>query len=462
MKMGSIRTKVWLGIIFTAIAVIGLSSLFIFFLYERLYVDEQVDRFMQEGEALSEIYDLEGTNETFFERIEWSKQTTDALYLVTEDPMELAGGAPFEGTIGEELITFEERQVLLQGETVFIRREHPRFQQDMIGIAIPLMESERLAGAVFISKPLADVYDVFTNLRWILAGALALAAGMILFLGNRLTRNLVDPLVRMNAIAKRMEQGQFSERVSVRRGKDEMVELSNSLNELANTLQQVETNRRVFLATIAHELRTPLSYIVGYIEGMEEGVIKPEQGMTIIEKEARRMDRLVNDLLDLAQLEGDEYPLQRDVIAFAELVREASETVQMRAKQKQITLVLDLDEDCIIYADRDRMKQVIINLLTNAISYSNEQKKIEVKLLIRDHQARLEISDEGFGIPQADMPYITDRFFRVKRARSRKDGGTGLGLAIVQEIMAKHGGSLEVESIEGQGTTAIVTIQLYD
>lgn len=174
MKLDSIRTKVWLGIAFTALAVLALASVLIFFLYERLYVEEQVDRFMQEGEALSNLYELEGTNETFFERIDWSKQTTEALYLVTEDPMELAGGAPFEGTIGEELITFEERQVLLQGETVFIRREHPRFQQDMIGIAIPLMESERLAGAVFISKPLADVYDVFTNLRWFLAGRLRL------------------------------------------------------------------------------------------------------------------------------------------------------------------------------------------------------------------------------------------------------------------------------------------------
>ncbi len=327
-------------------------------------------------EKSSQIYmSLKEQMKHFFERIDWSKQTTEALYLVTEDPMELAGGAPFEGTIGEELITFEERQVLLQGETVFIRREHPRFQQDMIGIAIPLMESERLAGAVFISKPLADVYDVFTNLRWFLAGALALAAGIIVFLGTRLTRHLVDPLVRMNAVAKRMEQGQFSERLSVRRRKDEMAELSNSLNQLASTLQQVETNRRIFLATIAHELRTPLSYIVGYIEGIEEGVIKPEQGMTIIEKEARRMNRLVNDLLDLAQLEGDEYPLQHDVVVFAELVREACETVQMRAKQKQMTIRLDLDEDCIIYADRDRMKQVIINLLTNAISYSNRGKK---------------------------------------------------------------------------------------
>ncbi|GAF14729.1 LOW QUALITY PROTEIN: hypothetical protein JCM19045_4059 [Bacillus sp. JCM 19045] len=462
MKLDSIRTKVWLGIAFTALAVLALASVLIFFLYERLYVEEQVDRFMQEGEALSNLYELEGTNETFFERIDWSKQTTEALYLVTEDPMELAGGAPFEGTIGEELITFEERQVLLQGETVFIRREHPRFQQDMIGIAIPLMESERLAGAVFISKPLADVYDVFTNLRWFLARALALAAGIIVFLGIRLTRHLVDPLVRMNAVAKRMEQGQFSERLSVRRRKDEMAELSNSLNQLASTLQQVETNRRIFLATIAHELRTPLSYIVGYIEGIEEGVIKPEQGMTIIEKEARRMNRLVNDLLDLAQLEGDEYPLQHDVGVFAELVREACETVQMRAKQKQMTIRLDLDEECIIYADRDRMKQVIINLLTNAISYSNRGKKIDVNLITVDKQAQLTIRDEGIGIPQADMPYITDRFFRVKRARSRKDGGTGLGLAIVQEIMAKHEGSLEIKSVEGQGTTATVTIAQYE
>lgn len=462
MKGFSIRKKVWFGIAATAAAVIGLSSLLVFYLYERLYVDEQIARFTEEGQALAQVYEEYGASEALFDRMEWLDETTDALYLFTEDPMELSGGVPFESAAGDELITYEERQVLLQGDTVLIRREHPRFHQDMLGIAIPLLDGDLLGGAVFISMPLADVYDAFADIQWLLYSALVLAVAIIAFLGNRITRRLLDPLLKMKAVAKKMAQGDFSKRVTIGKKEDEMDELARSLNHLAHSLQQVEENRRLFLADLAHELRTPLSYMVGYIEGMQEGVMGQEQGMAILSKETARLNRLVNDLLDLAQLEGEAYPLKLDAVVFAELIREASETVAFEAKRKEMHLSLELDEDSIIQADRDRMKQVIMNLLTNAIAYSEPKKTIKITLIATDGKALLTIHDQGFGIPKTDLPYVTDRFFRVKRARSRENGGTGLGLAIVQEIIARHNGLFLLESNDGDGTKAIVQLNEFN
>ncbi|RQW19016.1 sensor histidine kinase [Bacillus sp. C1-1] len=463
MKSISIKKKVWMGIGLTVLAVMVLSSLLIFFLYERLYVDQQISQFEREGQALAALYKDEGLTEGFYEFLHWSEETSDARYVVTEDPMELAGGAPFEDDFGEELISFDERQVLLQGQSVYVRREHPRFQQELIGVAIPFIGEEgRLEGAVFISQPLTDLYELFSNVAWWLILIVTLAGGFILFMGSRLTKQLVGPLLKMKQVAEKMESGDFSARIQLVRSEDEFVLLANSINQLAYSLDQVESNRRVFLANVAHELRTPLSYMIGYMEGMEEGVIDQKKGLTVLTQEANRLNRLVTDLLDLAQLEGDGDTLDRHPLVFAELIREAVDTVLIRADEKCIPIQLDLDEASIVVADRDRMKQVFINVLTNAIAYSDCGHAITITLTVEDGRAKVVVKDSGFGIPEKDVAKVTIRFFRVKRGRSRTDGGTGLGLSIVQEIIAKHNGTFQLDSIENEGTTIVLTLAEYD
>ncbi|MFB4213685.1 sensor histidine kinase [Shouchella sp. JSM 1781072] len=459
----SIKKKVWMGIGVTVLAVILLSSMLIFFLYERLYVDQQIEQFEREGQALAAFYDQEGLSDEFYSFLEWSQQTSDAVYVVTEDPMELAGGAPFEDEYSEEMISFEERQILLQGESVYVRRDHPRFQQEIIGVAIPFTgEGNRLEGIVFISQPLTDLYELFSNVLWWVILIVALAGGVILFMGSRLTKQLVGPLLKMKLVAEKMESGDFSERITLKRSEDEFMQLAESINQLADSLEQVESNRRVFLANVAHELRTPLSYMIGYMEGIEEEVIETKKGMIILTQEAQRLNRLVNDLLDLAQLEGDKDSFDKQPIVYAELIREASETVQVIANQKQMPIKLDLNEESIIIADRDRMKQVLINLLTNAVAYSDSGNPIYVTLQSVDGKAEVEIKDYGYGIPKKDIARVTERFFRVKRGRSRSDGGTGLGLSIVQEIVAKHEGTFHLHSVEEKGTKAIIVLNEYD
>lgn len=180
--------------------------------------------------------------------------------------------------------------------------------------------------------------------------------------------------------------------------------------------------------------------------------------MQIIQDEATRLSRLVHDLLDLAQLEGDSYPLTMEPIVFAQLIHDVLDQMAFIADKKSITFKRTLEEDCIVYGDSDRLQQVIRNLLDNAIHYTPSGKSISIELQVHQGVAELKVTDEGSGIPKEDLPHVSERFYRVNKARTRKDGGSGLGLAIVYQIIKKHHGTFGIQSEPGFGTTAIIQL----
>lgn len=180
--------------------------------------------------------------------------------------------------------------------------------------------------------------------------------------------------------------------------------------------------------------------------------------MQIIQNESTRLSRLVHDLLDLAQLEGESYPLTMEPLVFAQLIHDVLDQMKFIASQKGISFNRALEEDCIIYGDSDRLEQVVRNLLDNAIHYTPSGKSISIELLVHQNIAELTITDEGSGIPKAELPHVSERFYRVNKARTRKDGGSGLGLAIVYQIIKKHRGTFVLQSEQGIGTTAIIQL----
>ncbi|TSB46648.1 sensor histidine kinase [Alkalicoccobacillus porphyridii] len=461
MKHWSIKHKVWLTIISVLVTVVITGILLISFLYDRLYIDKQIESLMLQGEQLVEVYGEEESDEFFQERLKWANESTDAEVEFTDNPMLLASGEVLDPTSQYNLINFEERQQLLAGETVVMRRAHPRFDQEILGVAIPLFEGGNLEGVVFLSKPLADIYEPFADIQWLLYIGFILLISIILFLGNKMVRDVVNPLISMKTVAQRIEQGDFSQQIKQTNTTDELGQLARSFNSLSTSLNEVDQNRKEFLANIAHELKTPLSYMKGYAEGIEEGVVTKEKGLGIIQKEANRLDRLVHDLLDLAQMEADTYQLQHEPIAFAELIDDVVDQFSLSAKQKQVQILRDLDDECIIMGDADRIEQVVRNLLDNALRYTPADKKIFITLYRKGKHVHLEVKDEGIGIPEQDLPAVKQRFYRVKKARERKDGGTGLGLSIVSQIIQKHEGHFDLISVEHEGTTAVVTLNSY-
>jgi len=220
-----------------------------------------------------------------------------------------------------------------------------------------------------------------------------------------------------------------------------------------------EKARREFLASVTHELRTPLHLIQGYLEAIQDNVIpKHQRGeyMELVLDEAKRLARLVTDLQDINWLERGQI-LQRVSLDLDSFMSDIDQRFQGRAQELGVNLEIPQGSGE-LFADPDQLLQVFINLLDNALGHTPRGKTVRVLIMQEQNQDRLAVQDEGEGIPKEALPFIFDRFFRVNKARSRKDGGMGLGLAIVRQIVEAHGGTIKVESDTGKGTTFWITL----
>ncbi|GIN56784.1 two-component system histidine kinase PnpS [Lederbergia ruris] len=228
-------------------------------------------------------------------------------------------------------------------------------------------------------------------------------------------------------------------------------------------VRRLEKMRTDFVANVSHELKTPITSVKGFAETLLDGAMHDEdvcrEFLSIIYRESERLHRLISELLYLSRIEQHHIPLKLEQMNMTEAVLNMANTIQKEAKKKKLTLILpEQMNDIWIEGEKDRIHQIVLNLLSNAIAYTSEGGKIIVKLWEEADQVKLSISDTGIGIPSTELPRIFERFYRVEKARSRRSGGTGLGLAIVKHLTESHNGKIEVKSEEGKGTTFIITL----
>ncbi|WP_106496941.1 two-component system histidine kinase PnpS [Lentibacillus sp. Marseille-P4043] len=227
-------------------------------------------------------------------------------------------------------------------------------------------------------------------------------------------------------------------------------------------LKKLEIMRKDFVANVSHELKTPITSIKGFAETLLDGAANDaatrENFLGIIFEESKRLQVLIEDLLTLSKLEKDEFRLHVTEVNMEELAHKVLPMIKQQAERKQIQLTVSLAEGLAIMADEDRIKQVILNLLANAISYTSEHGKISFMISEGEEHIRISVADTGIGIPQDAIPRIFERFYRVDKARSRNTGGTGLGLAIVKHIVEVHNGEIKAASELNKGTTFDVYI----
>jgi two-component system phosphate regulon sensor histidine kinase PhoR len=229
------------------------------------------------------------------------------------------------------------------------------------------------------------------------------------------------------------------------------------------TLQTVETFRRDFVGNVSHELKTPIFAIKGFAETLLAGALDDhtvkESFVRKILQNADRLDNLARDLSEITRIETGEQAMLRTAFGFRQLVGEAIESLEARAEGKGIAVRVAAPENMPdAFGDRDRIGQVLVNLIDNAIKYSNEGDVVTVALTPSNESIRVAVIDTGIGIPAEHIGRLTERFYRVDKSRSRSQGGTGLGLSIVKHILGRHGAELKIESVEGQGSTFAFTI----
>ena len=229
-------------------------------------------------------------------------------------------------------------------------------------------------------------------------------------------------------------------------------------------LYRYERLRKEFVANVSHELKSPLTAIRGLTETLREGALQDpahgQQFLGLIEQETARLSRLIDDLLELAQLESGQGPRPTQRVELGALIDEMLPALQAKARPRQITIEAHLDRSWQVGVDADWLRRILRNLLDNAVAYNREGGTVTVTVQPESGWARVAVADTGLGIPAEDLPRVFERFYRVDKARSRESGGTGLGLAIVKHAVESYGGAVAVESQLGRGSTFTFTIPL--
>ena len=291
-----------------------------------------------------------------------------------------------------------------------------------------------------------------TNRSLLWAGVVAGAGGLLLV---SLTSSRALRSVRaLTAAARRMGAGDLSQRVDAG-GRDEVGELSRTFNGMADALERAERQRRHLVADVAHELRTPLSNVQGYVEALRDGVLEPDaQTLATIHQQVLYLSELVEDLRLLSDTEAADFALHRERGSLADALRECIHGVRARAEAKGVALASRLPASAPeVSFDRTRLAQVVGNLLDNAIRHTPPGGSVNVTLEFGADAATVSIRDTGEGIPEEQLPFVFDRFYRVDPSRSRITGGAGLGLTIARQLVEAHGGAIRAQSAPGRGTT---------
>jgi two-component system OmpR family sensor kinase/two-component system sensor histidine kinase BaeS len=295
--------------------------------------------------------------------------------------------------------------------------------------------------------------------RWLGISSLV-AGGVALLLGLVLARQMSAPLRRLVGASRRIAGGDLAARVRVE-SKDEIGQLSEAFNDMADALDRSQQQRRQTIADIAHELGTPLSVIQGNLEAMLDGVVPfTQQQVASLHDESLLLSRIISDLRQLSLAEAGQLKMNRLPTELTGLVQQAVEAIQASAQARGLSITASLPPDLpLALIDPDRIAQVVRNLLTNAIRYTSEGGSISAKVERLDGDwLQVSVSDTGSGISPEDLPNVFDRFYRADRSRSKTTGGVGLGLAVARELVTAHGGCIWAESQLGKGSTFSFTL----
>ncbi|MDA1880595.1 sensor histidine kinase [Bacillus cereus group sp. BY10-2LC] len=323
----------------------------------------------------------------------------------------------------------------------------------------PIIENGEITEYAFAIASLQPVNEAMLVLKDYYVYALIIVFLVIILLSFYYSKIIVKPLIKMNRVTKKMANFDFSEKLPVT-ADDEIGGLSGSINTLSVNLKdridrlnvantklqqdiererQLEKTRKEFISGVSHELKTPLSVIRSFAEGIKDGVSKDTTYYTdVILEETENMNRLIVEMLELAKLESGTYKLDMTTFSIGELIQQVYTKLLFSMEEKHLQVNIDVDPSIFVKANRSRIEQVVVNLLSNAIRYTPDGEKIQVSVIAMEDTVKVEIENTGNPIPEESLEKIWDRFYRLDASRSRHTGGTGLGLSIVKNILDLH------------------------
>lgn len=345
-----------------------------------------------------------------------------------------------ESGIGEYIGTLDRSSVKEKYMAVSVRIDAEKSEYSAIRVMSSLEKvDERLFGLIAMSLAVS----VFILL-------------LVLFMGLYFVTSILSPIREMSKSAKKLAKGDFSERIEIKKN-DEIGDLCQTFNNMANELANSERIKNDFISSVSHELRTPLTAIKGWSETIME-MKDPEmlsKGMRVITTETERLSSMVEELLDFSRIQNKRLLLQRtNMDILAELADAVLICTERALKNNTVITYLEPDGVAMIYGDKNRLRQVFLNILDNAIKYTGADGLINVEAHLKSGSVEIKVSDNGCGISEADLPKVKTRFYKANNTIR----GSGIGLAVADELVGLHGGTLDIESKLGEGTTVIVEL----
>lgn len=362
-------------------------------------------------------------------------------FMLTDTAYTIVAAAD-AGLIGQKLTRGQQRRsipFIIDGETVgFFYQQSP-------------------AGDVLAQTERSFLAEISRTLRWIslaaIGGALLLAVVSAWWLAH--------PLQRLTHATQAVARGELGTQAPVV-GASEVRQVAMAFNQMSTALAESQAARKRMISDIAHELRTPISVIQGQLEGMLDGVFKADtEHIGIVYNQTLHLARLVEDLWTLTRAEARSLHLEKAPLDITALVRETTQDFEVLAVDEQISLHFEGTDNLVIEADSGRLRQVIANLLVNAIRHTPANGQVEVSVRPKENWVYIRVKDTGEGLPVDSLPYIFERFYRADTSRQRDKGGAGLGLAIARELITLHGGEITAQSVQGIGSQFTIKLPLY-
>ncbi|QBP41237.1 sensor histidine kinase [Paenisporosarcina antarctica] len=426
------------------------SFLFLHFLYKDLYLNTIRQSVEYQGQRTAAHFHYGELSDVIIEKIQWYNIVSEYEVIVVNQLEELNSSFPYL-IDDENLVTQSDRDILLSGQSIMKEGYVKKFQKEVIGAIYPIFNGDKAIGFIFIYVPLAGLSQVFGKsipILLIIGTLFFIVTSLII---NRVRQSLFQPLLSIQNLSKEVSKGNYKNRLQIRQI-DEIGQMSQAFNEMSEALEHQEERKREFLSNIVHEIRTPLTYINGYTEALQNQLFSsPEEArqyLNTIEQEVGRLKKLLSDLVELNYLQENLYRFEETPIVISQLLHDTCDLFRILSNEKKIIFQFNVDEDLIIFNDSKRIQQIFYNLIDNAVKYSNEETIVHLTLTQEDDQFLFEVINTGFAISEEDIERIGDRFFRTDKARNRQTGGTGLGLSIVKEIIRIQDGSFSMTSIE--------------
>lgn len=352
---------------------------------------------------------------------------------------------------------------VMQSITVLMQEKHPDLDGDFVTHRYKLKQSDVVVGYLDISyySPYhmnENDFRFITALNRILAavGSISLIGAVIM--GVLLANSIVSPISKVVEITQKISDGDYDTRFQEDIRTKELHELTHAVNQMADSLEEQETMRKRLTSDVTHELRTPVANLLSYLEMMTDGIMEPTpERLQNCYHELQRLSGLISDLERLRQMENENLVLNKSDVDLRELAQAVMRNFESQLREKHLDGQITGDTS-IVSIDRGRMQQVITNLVSNAIKYSNDGGTVRIVVEDTNDSGIIHVEDSGIGIPQEDLKRIFERFYRTDQSRNRKTGGAGIGLTIAKTIVHAHKGKISARSLEGKGSRFTVIL----